>query len=77
MAKKIANIVITHECEEQPCHLNNEEQTTWLEKTLPKEKLGWNWKLVDIKVFDVHSPDSNTTDSYISRILDNKDQVSD
>jgi|TARA_B100001750_G_C15511558_1_gene604042 hypothetical protein len=72
MIKKITNITLIHECDETNCHLDNQEQTKWIENILPKEKLGWNWKLTDIKVFDVTSPNSNNADSYISRVLDNK-----
>ena len=72
MIKKITNITLIHECDETNCHLDNQEQTKWIENILPKEKLEWNWKLTDIKVFDVTSPNSNNADSYISRVLDNK-----
>ena len=72
MVKKIAKITLVHECDEKNCHLDNNEQTKWIENILPKEKLEWKWKLTDIKVFDVTSPNSNNTDSYISSILDKK-----
>ena len=72
MVKKIANITLVHECDEKNCHLDNPEQTKWIENILPKEKLEWNWKLTDIKVFDVTSPNPNNTDFYISSILDKK-----
>ena len=45
MAKKITNITLVHECDESNCHLDNQEQTKWIENILPKEKLEWNWKL--------------------------------
>ena len=39
MVKKIANITLVHECDEKNCHLDNPEQTKWIENILPKEKL--------------------------------------
>ena len=42
MVKKIANITLVHECDEKNCHLDNKEQTKWIENILPKEKLEWN-----------------------------------
>tara|TARA_B100000029_G_scaffold235347_1_gene232462 strand:+ start:1094 stop:1330 length:237 start_codon:yes stop_codon:yes gene_type:complete len=76
MAKKITNITLVHECDDSNCHLDNQEQTEWIKNILPKEKLGWNWKLTDIKVFDVNSPSADDADSYISSVLDNKDEES-
>ena len=77
MAKKITNITLVHECDESNCHLDNQEQKKWIENILPKEKLEWNWKLTDIKVFDVTSPNSDNADSYISSVLDKKYEESD
>ena len=31
MAKKITNITLVHECDESNCHLDNQEQTEWIE----------------------------------------------
>ena len=52
MGHKIATIILSHDCDEDPCHLNNDEQGRWIRSTLPMEKLGWNWNLKTIKVYN-------------------------
>ena len=73
MAEKIANITISHTCDENPWHLDNDEQVKWIKNILPKEKLGWNWKLMNVKVFDLKGTKSDSTDSFISRVLEKQD----
>lgn len=53
MSKKVAAIILVHECDENPCHLTNEVQVDWIKQLLPLNKLEWNWKLHDVKVYDV------------------------
>lgn len=69
MGHKIATIILTHDCDEDPCHLNNDEQGKWIKSTLPTEKLGWNWNLKTIKVYNVsrEEEDAGTSD-YIAKV---------
>ena len=60
MSKKIATIVLSHVCDEEPCHLANEDQSKWITNILPKEQLGWNWKIDTVSVFDVNTSGGNS-----------------
>ena len=53
MARKIATIVLIHDCEDDPCHLDSDNQAKWIKGLLPLDRLEWNWKLMNIKVIDV------------------------
>ncbi len=53
MAKKIAVVVLQHTCDENPCHLENESQSKWLQGMLPLEKIKWNWNLYKVTVYDL------------------------
>jgi len=70
MGHKIATIILSHDCDEDPCHLNNDEQGRWIRSTLPMEKLGWNWNLKTIKVYSVsrEAEDAGTSD-YIAKVV--------
>ena len=70
MGHKIATIILSHDCDEDPCHLNNDEQGRWIRSTLPMEKLGWNWNLKTIKVYNVsrEAEDAGTSD-YIAKVV--------
>jgi len=71
MSKKIATIVLSHVCDEEPCHLANEDQSKWITNILPKEQLGWNWKIDTVSVFDVNtSSNEQNTNSFITRTFE-------
>ena len=71
MGKKIASILLTHVCDEEPCHLTNEDQRKWITNILPKEQLGWNWKINTVNVFDVKtSSHEQDTNSFIDRTFE-------
>ena len=71
MSKKIATIVLSHVCDEEPCHLVNEDQSKWITNILPKEQLGWNWKIDTVSVFDVNtSSNEQNTNSFITRTFE-------
>ncbi|MBI2183653.1 MAG: hypothetical protein HYU39_01710 [Thaumarchaeota archaeon] len=53
MGRKIATVILMHDCDENPCHLDNESQIKWIRQNLPISKLEWNWKLFAVKVYDV------------------------
>ncbi|MCS7116296.1 MAG: hypothetical protein RMJ31_00975 [Nitrososphaerota archaeon] len=53
MGKKIAIITLIHQCDENPCHLDNRAQEEWIKRLMPIEKLSWNWKLHTIRVVDI------------------------
>jgi|TARA_B100001245_G_C22579084_1_gene287929 hypothetical protein len=62
MTKKIAMVIFTHECEEDPCHMKNETQENWIYnhvKTI--DKLKWNWKLEQVRVVDLKGHNSKIT----------------
>ena len=67
---KIATIILSHDCDEDPCHLNNDEQGRWIRSTLPMDKLRWNWNLKTIKVYNVsrEAEDPGTSD-YIAKVV--------
>ena len=65
MGKKLAMVILIHECDEDPCHLNNDFQESWIRKNIDSdEKLRWNWRLHNVRVVDLKgdiSPNTHTT----------------
>ena len=71
MGKKIATILLSHVCDEEPCHLTNEDQRKWIANILPKDKLGWNWKIDTVNVFDITtSSNEQNTNAFITRTFE-------
>ena len=59
MARKIALVILSHECEEDPCHVNNATQEGWIRKHIQElEKLKWNWELNKVRVVDLKGEES-------------------
>lgn len=73
MAKKIVSIILIHECDEDPCHLNNENQSKWIKENLPLNKLEWNWKLFALKVYDIRGVEhEESVDAAIENMKEGK-----
>ena len=59
MGRKIAMVTLIHECDEDPCHLNNDIQESWIRKNLDSNgKLKWNWHLHKVRVVDIQGDES-------------------
>ncbi len=70
MAKKIATIMLIHDCNENPCHLDNENQANWIKQHLPLSKLEWNWKFFQLKIYDVQgSEEQKSVDDSLEKIM--------
>ena len=62
MGKKIAILVLIHECDEDICHLKNDVQESWIRKSIESdEKLKWNWRLHNVRVLDLKSDETLPT----------------
>jgi len=54
MARKLALIILIHECDEELCHLDNASQEGWLAEQIQSNKrIAWNWKLHRVRVVDL------------------------
>jgi hypothetical protein len=59
LARKLAVITLEHQCAEDPCHLQNDAQATWLEQQLRQiAPLTWNWRISRVRVVDVVGEDT-------------------
>jgi len=75
MGRKVATIVLVHDCDEDPCHLESGSQAKWIKQLLPLGKLEWNWKLLDIKVYDVRTVEDVSVTSALEEIKAGIDPV--